>query len=109
MASPDTAQGVAKRKCRNLRTLNNQHFHSTLCILWISGGAEVEASDRIPDILSLVDIRTAEIYEGALAIPTLVALLFGFRQWWMHRKEDARLAERGGPPREPRFMSPVVT
>ena len=23
-------------KCRNLRTLNNQHFHSTLCILWIT-------------------------------------------------------------------------
>jgi hypothetical protein len=30
-------KGVAERKCRNLRTLNNQHFHSTLCILWISG------------------------------------------------------------------------
>jgi hypothetical protein len=36
MAYRDTPQGVAKRKCRNLRTLNNQHFHSTLCILWIT-------------------------------------------------------------------------
>src|SRR5690349_11954167 len=30
-------KGAAERKCRNLRTLNNQHFHSPLCILWISG------------------------------------------------------------------------
>ena len=27
-------KGALARKCRNLRTLNNQHFHSTLCILW---------------------------------------------------------------------------
>jgi hypothetical protein len=38
MASSDSPQGVEKRKSRNLRTLNNQHFHSTLCILWKSGG-----------------------------------------------------------------------
>src|SRR5437660_7330109 len=29
-------KGAGRRKCRNLRTLNNQHFHSTLCILWIT-------------------------------------------------------------------------
>jgi hypothetical protein len=36
MAYGDLPQGVAKRKSRNLRTLNNQHFHSPLCILWIT-------------------------------------------------------------------------
>src|SRR2546423_1834247 len=30
-------KGVGERKTRNLRSLNNQHFHSPLCILWISG------------------------------------------------------------------------
>src|SRR5947208_6138058 len=29
-------KGWKGEKSRNLRTLNNQHFHSTLCILWIT-------------------------------------------------------------------------
>jgi hypothetical protein len=45
MAYRDTPQGVAKRKCRNLRTLNNQHFHSTLCILWITPSVRSSAQE----------------------------------------------------------------
>ena len=31
-------QGLRRRKARILRIFNNQHFHSTPCILWISRG-----------------------------------------------------------------------
>ena len=43
-------KGAVKRKYRNLRTLNNQHFHSPLCILWITGlrvGERRRASERM--------------------------------------------------------------
>jgi hypothetical protein len=39
-------KGAAERKCRNLRTLNNQHFHSPLCILWITQAGPRAGSAR---------------------------------------------------------------
>jgi hypothetical protein len=32
-----------------------------------------------------VDVKTAEIFEAALTVPILLAVLFGLRNW--HRKE----------------------
>src|SRR2546421_12947859 len=39
-------KGSQPGKCRNLRTLNNQHFHSTLCILWITPSAPLSADEN---------------------------------------------------------------
>jgi hypothetical protein len=55
-------KGASKRKCRNLRTLNNQHFHSTLCILWISG-REGEGRDG----LLLLDITPLIVHSAERA------------------------------------------
>ena len=43
-----TCKGVANGKIRTLRILNNQHFHSALCNLWITAdsGAEHAAHER---------------------------------------------------------------
>src|SRR4029077_9331420 len=61
---PETCRkGPRSRKTRNLRTLNNQHFHSPLCILWITGlrvGERRRASGRmfLLDITPLIVQRT---------------------------------------------------
>ena len=34
-----------------------------------------------------MDVKTAEIFEAALTVPILLAVLFGLRNWRSHRME----------------------